>query len=744
MSIIDPNSPGLFSFFAPKAGGPVSYPAMEMRRKIALQMLANSRKGYPKTLGEGLTAIGDAIGDRAVLNQLMGQESEFQKGIDTDYQRATGAPATTTPPASTPGPQSTLSPPPVTTAELTPAERESGVVGSEANALDAAAAPARTANVAGYRPAPAYLRAALEQNVPDPERRAYLGHLAGKEAQSASEVSSTGASGPFQFTRGTGRQYGLVGAGGDRRNDIAASIAAVNRFTDDNVATLTARLGRPPTPGEMALAHQQGAVTAARMLSGAGNASASSLAVNNVNPGASPQAAAAKIMGYYGMPGGGGGGSAPQTAQMTPQAGPLTTADVAGIDRLGDITGMGAGDRGYSYPPTASLGRQGDVQSDAPPLTGISPNVGAGVADTVQQGRDAVARARLQPPPAAMPPTGPTGPTAMASPAGNVVSDIAPAPPAAGTQLAQAGPPGAPRTAPFDPTVTPPPNAQLPEPIYPQIAPKSPLRMQNEAMAVRAAAMGDPQRAAMYKTAIDNDETQRQELFQSQVKRWEQDRALPQRQQELIKSRSEADIAARFGDPTTHAKLIEDTAKGRGVADASANALTNIYQAHKALQSAVVGSGANAKISFIKALDTLGYRGATSEAAASEIFKSLMAGNVAATIKETVGSQGISNADRQFGERAAGGDITMTREALERLLDISRRHHVNNINQHTDRLDRTFNDPVRDSAVRRAYSVEVPYLPGAVERLRANPNEADQFDAIYGRGQAKRLLERSQ
>ena len=45
---------------------------------------------------------------------------------------------------------------------------------------------------------------------------------------------------------------------------------------------------------------------------------------------------------------------------MTPAASPMTASDAAGEARLADVTGMSGGDTGnYSYPPTASLGREG-------------------------------------------------------------------------------------------------------------------------------------------------------------------------------------------------------------------------------------------------------------------------------------------------------------------------------------------------------------------------------------------------
>ena len=42
----------------------------QLRQRIALQMMSQGKKGYPKTLGEGLTAIGDSLGDMGMARQL--------------------------------------------------------------------------------------------------------------------------------------------------------------------------------------------------------------------------------------------------------------------------------------------------------------------------------------------------------------------------------------------------------------------------------------------------------------------------------------------------------------------------------------------------------------------------------------------------------------------------------------------------------------------------------------------------
>lgn len=74
-------------------------------------------------------------------------------------------------------------------------------------------------------------------------------------------TSLSSAKGPFQFIDSTAQHYGLTNP-----TDTAASADAAARLTLDNKAALTQALGREPTPGELYLAHQQGAAGAAKIL----------------------------------------------------------------------------------------------------------------------------------------------------------------------------------------------------------------------------------------------------------------------------------------------------------------------------------------------------------------------------------------------------------------------------------------------------------------------------------------------
>jgi hypothetical protein len=518
-----------------------------MRQKIALAMLMRQKK-YPKTFGEGLAAIGEAWGENSMAKSLERQAAEEAKAIETGAATMPGLPmpsaATPAPPVA-PGPQSALTVPPT---------------GDVADA-PAAAPPAA---VAGFRPPPAYLAPHLAASGLSPERQAYLGHLAGKEAQSANEVSPTGAAGPFQFIRSTGRQYGLVGPEGDRRTDPVASIAAVNRLTDDNAAVLEKALGRPPSPGELALAHQQGAGTAAKMLSGSGNAPSYNLAVNNAG-GLGPQAAANKIMGYYGMPGSGGGprdNAAAILASRTADT-PLTSTDTAQEQRLSDVTGMRRAPP--SFGATAS-NRTGDVMSDMPPVTGaLQGPLGASVGDTVQARQDAI-----QPPqPPAPPPPGPQlaqggpFPPPPGPDAGGRIPAIMPGgglPPAPPTATPVSAAPPDPRTAIRSAPVPEP--YQMEKPVAP-IPPTKPTMGPIEEQLTRDYLNKDipPQLKAIAQQRINYEREQRNAVYENQKLQHEMDKAIHVKKMEtydnwlINKRQNEADTQGKMA--TTRSTTLD-------------------------------------------------------------------------------------------------------------------------------------------------------------------------------------------
>jgi hypothetical protein len=119
-------------------------------------------------------------------------------------------------------------------------------------------------------------------------------------------------------------------------------------------------------------------------------------------------------------------------------------------------------------------------------------------------------------------------------------------------------------------------------------------------------------------------------------------------------------------------KQIFDETKARADAARAAKAgLSAINEAQQALPGAITGAGANERLALRKVASLFGV-GDTSAIADTETFRSAIAPQVAAMLKATVGSAQISNADREFAEKAAGGAITLDAQSIQRLLNIMR------------------------------------------------------------------------
>src|SRR4051812_5874946 len=123
-----------------------SYEQLQTRRKIAAAMMAQRSKGYPKTLGEGLTAIGDAIGERGYMNKLDAME-QAKSAQDAEVLRGVDAP--TAPPVAAartsyadPGADASDTVAPAAPTTIAPAVAPAATPSAPTDAPAAAAAPA--------------------------------------------------------------------------------------------------------------------------------------------------------------------------------------------------------------------------------------------------------------------------------------------------------------------------------------------------------------------------------------------------------------------------------------------------------------------------------------------------------------------------------------------------------------------------------------------------------------------------
>ncbi len=157
-------------------------------------------------------------------------------------------------------------------------------------------------------------------------------------------------------------------------------------------------------------------------------------------------------------------------------------------------------------------------------------------------------------------------------------------------------------------------------------------------------------------------------------------------------------------------KVIEDKA----VADDARNIISTVQEGRRLLNSGVItGFGAEFLTSVGAALNQAGINFAEDKVANTQAFTANMAANVGRIIKQFGAGTGLSNADREYAEKMAGGKVTLDRKAIERILDINERAARNVIALH--------NKNVSNVKTNIPLTVEMPVspAPAGVQRRAA-------------------------
>jgi hypothetical protein len=177
-------------------------------------------------------------------------------------------------------------------------------------------------------------------------------------------------------------------------------------------------------------------------------------------------------------------------------------------------------------------------------------------------------------------------------------------------------------------------------------------------------------------------------------------------------------------------KQVFDALKERAeAAQTAANGLNALREARKAVtDGGFFGAGADQRLGFAKIGALLGFE--DGRITNTETFRSAIAPQVAAVMKATVGSTQISNADREFAEKAAGGSIALDDKSINRLLNIMERGSNDIISRHQRQLDAVYPDgPDGKFARERAlFGVQAPAAP--TQTGPARPSSKAEFDAL--------------
>lgn len=153
---------------------------------------------------------------------------------------------------------------------------------------------------------------------------------------------------------------------------------------------------------------------------------------------------------------------------------------------------------------------------------------------------------------------------------------------------------------------------------------------------------------------------------------------------------------------------MDESAKG---ARATATGLTGLREARNAIQGgAITGAGADARLALQKVGSLVGVAD-PSKIVNTETFRAAIAPQVAAVLKSTVGTANISNTDREFAEKAAGGNINLDEKSITRLLDIMERASTSQLEAHQKKVDKIYADPEKFGRERALFGVDMPPAP---------------------------------
>lgn len=174
-------------------------------------------------------------------------------------------------------------------------------------------------------------------------------------------------------------------------------------------------------------------------------------------------------------------------------------------------------------------------------------------------------------------------------------------------------------------------------------------------------------------------------------------------------------------------QIFDEVKASADAARAAATGLAALTQAKAALDGgAITGVAANQRLYLQKLGAALGI---TDPAAVqnTETFRAAIAPQVASLMKATVGSTQISNADREFAEKAAGGAITLDEGSIKRLIGIMERASMAAIASHNDRLNAVYPDAPEYARERALFAVPAPQITVAPPRPDAPPPDANAY-----------------
>ncbi len=123
----------------------------------------------------------------------------------------------------------------------------------------------------------------------------------------------------------------------------------------------------------------------------------------------------------------------------------------------------------------------------------------------------------------------------------------------------------------------------------------------------------------------------------------------------------------------------------------------------------ISGIGGNFKLGLSKVLAEAGVIG-TDDIAATEAFFANQGNQVAQVITQFGAGTGLSDADREYAQKIAGGEISLTQESLAKLLNLQRKYLQEGVQKYNKKLESIDNEDIKTIA----RPLDIPKVPIAV------------------------------
>ena len=170
----------------------------------------------------------------------------------------------------------------------------------------------------------------------------------------------------------------------------------------------------------------------------------------------------------------------------------------------------------------------------------------------------------------------------------------------------------------------------------------------------------------------------------------------------------------------TDAQIYGSMQENANAAKSAITGLQSLREAKAAVDGGIIsGAGANTVLGLQRVASLFG-AGNVDKIVNTETFRSAIAPQVATMVKAISGTTNLSNADREFAEKAAGGNIELNEGSIKRLLGIMERGNLGVIEDYGKKLDAVYPDNGKFARERALFGVRMPEAPQPQVR-RYNP-----------------------